>query len=91
MLYLWQFCTDNGQSNVEIRRRKQAKTKGKKKKEEMTQNQKHENYGLYITQNTYTMKWHTFKREDAERYWTGKDCKQGIGDTPQKALSAYKY
>lgn len=57
----------------------------------MRQNQKHENYGLYITQNTYTMKWHTFKREDAERYWNGKDCKQGIGDTPQKALSAYKY
>lgn len=57
----------------------------------MKQNQKHENYGLYITQNTYTMKWHTFKRDDAERYWNGKECKQGIGDTPQKALSAYKY
>ena len=57
----------------------------------MKQNQKHENYGLYITQNTYTMKWHTFNRDDANKYWTGKDCKQGIGDTPQKALSAYKY
>jgi len=57
----------------------------------MTQNQKHENYGVYITQNTYTMKWHAFRNEDAERYWTGKDCKQGVGDTPQKALSAYKY
>jgi hypothetical protein len=41
----------------------------------MTQNQKHENYGVYITQNTYTMKWHAFRNEDAERYWTGKDCK----------------
>ena len=56
----------------------------------MTQNRNHENYGVYITQNTYTMKWHAFKSEDAERYWTGKDCKQGIGGTPQKALSALK-
>jgi hypothetical protein len=56
----------------------------------MTQNRKHENYGVYITQNTYTMKWHAFRNEDAERYWTGKDCKQGVGDTPQKALSALK-
>ena len=56
----------------------------------MKANENHDNYGVYITQNTFTMKWHAFKREDANRYWNGKECKQGVGLTPQKALSDYK-
>ncbi len=56
----------------------------------MKANENHENYGVYITQNTFTMKWHAFNREDANRYWNGKECKQGIGLTPQKALMDYK-
>lgn len=56
----------------------------------MRQNKNHENYGLYITQNTYQMKWYCFNREAAEDYWNGKHCKKAIGDTQQEALSNYK-
>jgi hypothetical protein len=57
----------------------------------MKANQKHENYGVYITQNTYTMKWHAFRNEDATKYWNGeKGFKEGIGETPQKALMNFK-
>ena len=49
-----------------------------------------ENYGLYITQNTYQMKWCCFNREAANAYWNGKPCKQAMGNTPQQALSNYK-
>ena len=56
----------------------------------MAENKKHENYGVYITQNTYTMKWHAFRSDDANKYWNGQHCKQGMGITPQKALSDFK-
>jgi hypothetical protein len=56
----------------------------------MRQNENHENYGLYITQNTYQMKWYCFHREAATAYWNGEPCKKAIGDTPQEALSNYK-
>lgn len=57
----------------------------------MKDNQKHENYGVYITQNTYTMKWHTFNRDDADKYWNNQgNFKEGIGDTPQMALMNFK-
>ena len=51
---------------------------------------KSENYGLYITQNTYQMKWYCFNREAADAYWNGKPCKKSVGDTAQEALSNYK-
>lgn len=51
---------------------------------------KNENYGLYITQNTYQMKWYCFSREAADDYWNGKPCKKASGATPQEALSNYK-
>ena len=50
----------------------------------------HENYGVYITHNTYTNKWHAFHRSDAAKYWNGEPCKQGIGDTHKQALADYK-
>jgi hypothetical protein len=56
----------------------------------MRQNEKHENYGLYITQNTYQMKWYCFDRKAADDYWNGKPCKKAVGDTQQEALSNYK-
>jgi len=33
---------------------------------------RNENYGLYITQNTYQMKWYCFHRDAADNYWNGK-------------------
>jgi len=51
---------------------------------------KNENYGLYVTQNTFQMKWYCFNRESANKYWNGKPCKKAIGDTPQEALTNYK-
>jgi hypothetical protein len=56
----------------------------------MRQNEKHENYGLYITQNTYQMKWYCFDRKAADAYWNGEPCKKAVGATPQEALSNYK-
>jgi hypothetical protein len=56
----------------------------------MRQNEKHENYGLYITQNTYQMKWYCFDRKAADDYWNGEPCKKAVGATPQEALSNYK-
>ena len=56
----------------------------------MRQNEKYENYGLYITQNTYQMKWYCFHREAATAYWNGEPCKKAVGATPQEALSNYK-
>ena len=56
----------------------------------MRQNEKHENYGLYITQNTYQMKWYCFHRDAADDYWNGKPCKKSVGATQQEALSNYK-
>ena len=56
----------------------------------MRQNENHENYGLYITQNTYQMKWYCFNREAADDYWNGEPCKKAVGATPQEALSNYK-
>jgi hypothetical protein len=53
----------------------------------MRQNEKHENYGLYITQNTYQMKWYCFDRKAADDYWNGEPCKKAVGATPQEALS----
>ena len=50
---------------------------------------KNENYGLYITQNTYQMKWYCFDREAADNYWNGKPCKKAMGETPQEALTNY--
>ena len=56
----------------------------------MKQNEQHENYGLYITQNTYTMQFYCFYRDAAEAYWSGKPCKKSSGKTSQEALSNYK-
>ena len=56
----------------------------------MRQNENHENYGLYITQNTYQMKWYCFDRKAADDYWNGEPCKKAVGATPQEALSNYK-
>jgi len=50
----------------------------------------HENYGLYITQNTYQMKFYCFNRDVAEAYWNGEPCKKASGATSQEALSNYK-
>ena len=55
-----------------------------------TMKDKHEHYGVYITHNTYTNKWHAFDRSDAHKYWNGESCKQGIGDTHKQALADYK-
>jgi len=56
----------------------------------MKQNDQHENYGLYITQNTYTMKFYCFNRDVADAYWNGEPCKKASGKTSQEALSNYK-
>ena len=56
----------------------------------MKQNEQHENYGLYITQNTYTMDFYCFHRDAAEAYWSGEPCKKASGKTSQEALSNYK-
>ena len=56
----------------------------------MKQNEQHENYGLYITQNTYTMLFYCFSRDVADDYWVGKPCKKASGKTSQEALSNYK-
>jgi len=46
---------------------------------------------VYITHNTYTMKWHAFKREDANKYWNNEgNFKEGVGNTPQEALRNFK-
>lgn len=50
----------------------------------------HDNYGVYITHNTYTNKWHAFHRSDASKYWNGEPCKQGIGNTHKQALADYQ-
>jgi hypothetical protein len=51
----------------------------------MRQNEKHENYGLYITQNTYQMKWYCFDRKAADDYWNGKPCKKAVGDNTTRS------
>jgi len=56
----------------------------------MRESKNHENYGLYITQNTYTMKFYCFDREAAVAYWNGEPCKKASGATSQEALSNYK-
>jgi hypothetical protein len=56
----------------------------------MKEDIQHENYGLYITQNTYTTKFYCFHRDVAEAYWNGKPCKKASGKTSQEALSNYK-
>jgi hypothetical protein len=56
----------------------------------MKGNNKHENYGLYLTLNTYSNEWYCFTREDATKYWNGESCKKAKGATPQKALLNYK-
>ena len=56
----------------------------------MKQNEQHENYGLYITQNTYTMDFYCFSRDVADLYWSGDPCKKSSGKTSQEALSNYK-
>ena len=60
------------------------------KEAKMKQNEQHENYGLYITQNTYTMEFYCFHRDMAEAYWSGDPCKKASGKTSQEALSNYK-
>jgi len=56
----------------------------------MKQYKNHENYGLYITQNTYTMQFYCFSREDADAYWNGQPCKKAKGATSNEALKNYK-
>ena len=56
----------------------------------MRENKQHENYGLYITQNPYTMEFYCLSREAADDYGNGKPCKKAVGDTQQEALSNYK-
>ena len=57
----------------------------------MKENKNHENYGVYITHNTYTMKWHAFKRENANRNWNNEsNFKEGVGNTQQEALRNFK-
>lgn len=56
----------------------------------MTENKNHENYGLYITQNTYTMEFYCFSREAADDYWNGNPCKKAKGKTSHEALKNYK-
>jgi hypothetical protein len=51
----------------------------------MRQNENHENYGLYITQNTYQMKWYCFDRKAADDYWNGKPCKKAVGDNTTRS------
>ena len=56
----------------------------------MRENKQHENYGLYITQNTYTMEFYCFSREAADDYWNGNPCKKAKGKTSHEALKNYK-
>ena len=56
----------------------------------MKEDKQHENYGLYITQNTYTMQFYCFHRDVAKAYWDGEPCKKASGKTSSKALSNYK-
>lgn len=56
----------------------------------MRENKNHENYGLYITQNTYTMEFYCFSREAADDYWNGNPCLKAKGKTSQEALKNYK-
>jgi hypothetical protein len=78
------------QKRMTERTHKSAKQYTRKTKHKMKQNEQHENYGLYITQNTFTMKFYCFSRDVADDYWVGKPCKKASGKTSQEALSNYK-
>jgi CO/xanthine dehydrogenase Mo-binding subunit len=86
LLQLRSESSDYERCFAELLRNEQTKAK----KEEMKQNEQHENYGLYITQNTYTMDFYCFHRDAAEAYWSGELCKKAVGKTSQEALSNYK-
>ena len=86
LLFMWQKSTGNEYVAIELLPRLFTQDKEAKMKE----NEQHENYGLYITQNTYTMEFYCFNRDAANAYWSGEPCKKASGKTSQEALSNYK-
>jgi hypothetical protein len=83
---MWQKSAGNEYVAIELLPRLFTQDKEAK----MKQNEQHENYGLYITQNTYQMKFYCFSRDVADAYWNGEPCKKASGKTSQEALSNYK-
>lgn len=58
-------------------------------KKEVESQRKSNDYGLYLTRNTYDGYWYCFNRDNAPAYWNGEPCDYSKGKTPNQALKMY--
>jgi hypothetical protein len=90
LLFMWQKSTGNEYVAIELLPRLFTQDKEAKMKE----NEQHENYGLYITQNTYTMEFYCFNRDAARGVLERRPLQEGIGQDitgSTKQLQEWKF